>query len=64
MDTNNSITIGPGEILQCITVTTIDDDALEGNQTFLFIISSTDSDVILKNNVTTVIIQDNDSKLI
>ena len=44
----------------CIEIGIIEDEALEGNQTFVVILDSSDSGVLLGNSITTVIILDND----
>ena len=44
----------------CIKIGIVDDEALEGNQTFVVILDSSDSGVLLGNSNTTVIILDND----
>lgn len=45
---------------QCIEIYIVDDEALEGNQTFIVFLNSSDSGVLLDNSVTTVTILDND----
>ena len=50
--TNNS--------MRCSVISIIDDDALEGNQTFRVTLSTLDPNVMLGNSITTVTIMDND----
>ena len=47
---------------KCISILIINDNALEGNQTFIVRLTTLDSSVILENTVTTVTIMDNDGK--
>ncbi len=48
---------------ECLTVTIKDDDVLEADQSFNVILTEQDDDVKAINNMTTVTITDNDSKL-
>ncbi len=45
--------------VRCITVSILEDAALEGNQTFTVMLSTSDPDVMLGISMTTVIITDN-----
>ena len=45
---------------QCVNISIVDDDALEGNQTFLLSLTTSDSRVIVGTNLTTITIKDND----
>ena len=45
---------------QCVHISIINDTALEGDQTFTLSLSTTDSNVLLGTNLTTVTITDND----
>lgn len=47
--------------MKCVNVTTLDDDTLEGNQTFIVTYSTADSSVILDANMTVITIIDDDS---
>ena len=47
---------------QCINITTIDDEVLEGNETFTVYLAVNSSSVMLGNNEATVTILDNDCK--
>ena len=47
----------------CVSINITDDNALEGDQDFLLILSSTDPAVTLANNLTEIIIVDNDGML-
>lgn len=44
----------------CVSISIVDDDALEGNETFAVELATLDRDVIIMNNKTTIIITDND----
>ena len=44
----------------CANISIMDDNALEGNQTFIVALSTSDPHVILENNRTTITIVDND----
>ena len=60
-----SLTFTPGSSendTRCVNVTIMDDNALEGNQTFSVILSTSNPNVMLRTNVTTITIIDNDSK--
>ncbi len=48
---------------KCMNVIIMDYDALEANQTFSVTLTTSDDDVLVRNNMTTVTITDNDSKL-
>ncbi len=52
-----------GELLECITVTINDDSSLEGDQMFNILLSNIDTGVQFGNNVTDIIIVDNDGNL-
>ena len=45
---------------RCINITIIDDDALEGNQSFILALTSPDPDVAVHGAVTTIVVEDND----
>ena len=47
---------------KCINILIIDDNVLEGNQTFVVTLTTLDSNVILENTVTTITIMDNDGQ--
>ena len=44
---------------RCVEISIIDDDVLEGDQTFTLTLTTLDSDVMLGNYVTTISIEDN-----
>ena len=54
------VVIPAGETEICVSINITDDNALEGDQDYLLVVSSTDPGVILGNFVTSVIITDND----
>ncbi len=64
IDVNTTLIIFPGETSRCIAINITDDGALEGNQTFQIVISTSDSDVNLENFITDVVIDDDDSKIV
>ena len=45
---------------RCVDITIIDDDALEGNQTFTVTLTTSDLSVVILSDETTVLIMDND----
>lgn len=47
---------------RCVNIAIIDDELLEGNQTFTVTLTSLDSDVVLRDNMTTITITDNESQ--
>ena len=47
---------------RCVDIAIIDDDALEGNQTFIVVLNTSDPDVIFLNNETAITIRDDDSE--
>ncbi len=49
-----------GNDVRCLDITIVEDSALEGNQTFAVTLSSSDPDVMLENDITTITIIDND----
>ena len=46
---------------KCVDIALVNDDALEGNQTFTVMLSTSDPDVIIRRNTTIITITDNDS---
>ncbi len=56
------ISFSPGQTSECINITIIDDEIVEGSQFFSLIMISQDIGVIFGNNITIVSISDNDSK--
>lgn len=46
--------------MRCVNICVQDDEALEGNQTFAVVLSTSDSNVVLGTDVTVVSIIDND----
>ena len=48
----------------CVNIDITDDAALERNQTFTVTLSTSDSDILLGNDMTVIIIEDNDSKYV
>ena len=47
---------------KCVNITITDDTALEGNQAFTVTLTTSDPDVVLRNSMTTITIEDNDSE--
>ena len=45
---------------KCVNISIVDDNALEGNQTFMVTLTTSDPDVMLGNNMTAINIVDND----
>jgi len=65
--TSNDITFNSGSAAAstgCTNISIIDDNALESNQTFTVTLTTSDPDVILGSNVTTITIVDNDGTII
>ncbi len=50
--------------IRCVDISILDDNALEGDQTFTVTLSTSDPDVMLGNDVTTITIIDNDGQAI
>jgi hypothetical protein len=48
---------------RCVVIPILDDDASEGEQTFTLTLSTSDRDVMLGNNVTTITIIDDEGRL-
>ena len=48
---------------ECANISITDDTALEGDQTFTVMLTTSDPDVAVRNSMTTITIEDNDSKL-
>ena len=48
---------------ECLNITIMDDNALEGNQTFSVTLTESDNGVNVLTTITTVTITDNDSEL-
>ncbi len=46
--------------VQCVDISILEDDALEGNQTFTVTLTTPDLDVMLGNDMNTITITDND----
>jgi hypothetical protein len=46
--------------IECVDIFIVDDGALERNETFTLILTTSDPDVMLGNNVTTITIIDNE----
>ncbi len=46
--------------IRCVDISILDDNALEGDQTFTVILSTSDPNVLLGNDVAIIIIRDND----
>ncbi len=46
--------------IRCINIFVLEDDALEGNQTVIVMLTTPDSDVTLGTGMTSIIITDND----
>ena len=51
-----------GGAARCVNISIIDDRALEDNETFTVVLTTSDPDVILGTSRTTVTITDNDGK--
>ncbi len=47
--------------VRCVNITILDDDSLEGNQTFTLTVTTPDPDVMLGSGTITITIIDNDS---
>ncbi len=45
---------------RCVEISILDDDALEGNQTFTMTLTTSDPDVLLGTDVTNITVVDND----
>jgi hypothetical protein len=52
----------PDGATKCVDIRILDDDALEGEQTFTLTLTTSDPDVMLGNNVTTITIIDNEGR--
>ncbi len=50
-----------GSVSQCITITIINDEILEGDEEFFVTISTIDEDIIINNAVVSISITDSDS---
>ena len=48
---------------ECANISITDDTALEGNQTFTVTLTTSDPDVAVRNRMTLITIEDNDSVL-
>ena len=48
---------------RCVNITILDDTALEGDQTFILALFTSDPNVLLGNDMTLITIEDNDSVL-
>ena len=63
-----TVTFAPGSTngtLECLPMLVlIDDDALEGDQSFSLTLNTLDSSVMIEGNVTTITITDNDGAAI
>ena len=57
-------TFQPAQNSQCVDIPIVGDSVLENNETFFILLNTLDSDVILSQNLSTVVIIDNDGKLI
>jgi hypothetical protein len=51
-----------GGATRCVVIPILNDDALEGEQTFTLTLTTSDPDVMLVNNVTTITIIDNEGR--
>ena len=51
----------PDNTTRCVNIIILDDDALEGNQTFALTLTTADPDVILGTTETDITITDDDS---
>jgi hypothetical protein len=47
---------------RCVKIPILDDDASEGEQTFILTLTASDPDVMLGNNVTTITIIDDEGR--
>ena len=47
---------------KCVNITILEDNALEGNQTFTIALTTIDSGIIIGRAATTIIIMDNDGQ--
>ena len=47
---------------ECVNITILEDDALETSETFTVTLTTSDPDVMIDTNVTTVVILDNDGE--
>jgi hypothetical protein len=52
----------PDSAARCVNIPILDDGALEGNETFTLTLTTSDPDVMLGNNVTTITIIDNEGR--
>jgi hypothetical protein len=52
----------PDGASRCVDIPILDDGALEGEQTFTLTLTTSDPDVMLGNNVTTITIIDNEGR--
>ncbi len=59
---SSDIIFTAGATVSCVDINILEDDALEGNQTFTVALTTSDPDVVLHNDETTTTITDNDSK--
>ncbi len=48
------------DAVRCVDISIVEDNALEGIQTFTLTLSTSDPDVTLGNNITTINVTDND----
>ena len=64
MDAGNTVLLfSSGDTELCYNISIINDQSLEPDQTFMVILSSSDPNALLLNNISVVTIQDdNDSK--
>jgi hypothetical protein len=52
----------PNGSTRCVGISILDDDVLEGEQTFVLTLTTSDPDVMIRNNVTTITIIDNEGR--
>lgn len=56
------LTFSPGNTVQNIAISLVQDTLIEGDEVFSVILSTTDLNVQINDGITTVTIQDDDSK--
>jgi hypothetical protein len=52
----------PDGAARCVNIPILDDDALEGEQTFTLTLTTSDPDVMIGNDATTITIIDNEGR--
>ena len=59
---SNELIFAIGDMIQCVNITIIDDNVVEGDEMFIVEIFSDDAPIILGNSISAVFITDDDSK--